>query len=185
MPISNFPQSVILGNHAYFVLDGSAYTIPTSGTSGRAAKPGASDTSWADLGIIAELDVEPKTGVKDEIFAPAPGKIVKYDEVASKHEIDVTIKLEQVTLFALQLLFKTANLSGSSNVQFNQIAATNMPFKGWLKVEKYDQGDNQFLTFDQYGVFELKSAVKFDDKHAQFELEVRGLWSTLNTGNIN
>jgi len=171
--------SLIVGSHVYFVRDGDAYTIPGAGTAGRNAKPGATDTSWNDLGIIETAGVTPSQEER-KVYAPTPGRLRLYDVHTTKNELDIKLGLEEMSPLVWELLFGTLPLTGAST-QYNPLAAPSK--KGWLKLQQY-RGDNDaaFNTVDVYVKIKVDGETKFDDNIIKTNLTCMVLHSTLNTG---
>lgn len=168
-----------LGNHGFFFRDGTAYTVPTPGTAGRASKPDAADAAWIDLGIVASA--KPEHGREEQdVFAPTPGQKRLYDVIETQRQLTWTLTLEEMSPLVFELLFGTAALT-SSSTQYNPLEGTTK--KGWLKVQQYDQADALFNTMDVFCVISVANA-EFGDGIVRVELKARVLHSTLNTGTL-
>ncbi|MDB6017667.1 MAG: hypothetical protein JWR19_2156 [Pedosphaera sp.] len=170
--------SVIIGSHLYFVREGDVFTVPGAGVAGRNAKPGATDTSWIDLGIIKDCGVTP-TREEREIFAPTPGQIRLYDVIETKRKLEYKIALQEMSPLVWELLFGTLPLTLAST-QYNPLSGPTK--KGWLKLQQYKQDDTLFNTVDSYCQLIVDGEVKFDDNVIAVNLTARQLHSTLNTG---
>lgn len=176
------PGSFILGSHAYFVRENDAFTVPSAGNAGRNAKPGATDTSWIDVGIIKDAGIA-STHEKREIFAPTPGKLSRYDVINTKRKTDIKLTLMEMPLLIWELLFGSAKLAAGANIQFNPDVVHQV--RGWLKSQMYGQSDAQTFTIDTWVNLTVSGEVKFSDQIVEAPILAEVLWSTLNTGNLN
>jgi hypothetical protein len=178
----SFPanRSIIVGNHAFFFRDGDAFTVPSSGTAARAAKPGAADAGWIDFGIISSLGVTPSKDAK-EVYAPTPGQLRLYDVIETKRKLDIKFDTEEMSSLAFEILFGTLPLTGSST-QYNPLEGVTK--KGWLKIQQYGQDDALINTLDVYVHLHVTGEVKFDDNIVKAPFEANVLHSTLNTGTL-
>ena len=170
-------EARIIGNHGFFFRNGDAFTLPAPGTAGRSAKPGATDTGWVDVGILTEVGIEPQTEERP-IFAPAPGRLRKYDVLETKDDLQITLRGEELSPLAIQALFRTAALTAAST-QYNPLEGQSL--KGWLKVQQYDQNDQLFNTVDVFVHLKV-GALTFGDDVARVEFAGSVLHSTLNSG---
>lgn len=171
----------VLGSHGFFFREGDAYTVPGAGNAGRNSKPGAADTGWIDLGVIEEATDSPVESEKIEIFAPTPGVNRLYDVLETKRKRKGKIKCKELSPLALQVLYRTANLSEAST-QFNTLEGALV--KGWLKRQIYDQNDAQRLVEDLWVMLEVASDVNVGGGLCEVEFEYTVLHSTLNTGTL-
>lgn len=172
--------SVILGNHGFFFRDGDSFTVPSSGTAGRAAKPGAADTGWVDLGILSEVTVQHDREER-QIFAPTPGVLRLYDVIETKRQLKLNLTAQEMSPFQWELLFGTPKLTTAST-QYNPFEGATK--KGWLKIQQYNQSDALFNTLDVYCHIKVSGEVSFGDNIVAATFEVVGLHSTLNTGTL-
>lgn len=171
----------VLGSHAFFFREGDAFTLPSAGTAGRTAKPGATDTGWIDLGIIEEQNTE-RESEDITVFAPTPGRLRKYDIIEVKDAMKVTFTGAELGPVAIEILYKTLALT-SASTQFNPLEGQTK--KGWLKIQQYDQNDAQRLVLDVFGRLKVTGGIKAGGGElakVQYEFEV--LHSTLNTGTL-
>ena len=172
--------SVIYGNHAFFFRDGAAFTVPSAGTAGRAAKPGAADTSWIDLGIVSELNVQHDREQR-EVFAPTPGVLRLYDVIETKRNMKITATCMEMSPMAFELIFGTLALTSASS-QYNPLEGTTK--KGWLKIQQYDQNDALANTLDIYVHIKVTGEINFGENIVTVPIEASVLHSTLNTGTL-
>lgn len=172
----------VVGMHAWFVTTGTAFTVPGAGTTARDAKPGATDTSWLDLGILKGVGIQPSEG-KVEIFAPTPGVKRLYKIINTMPRLKFTLTLEELSAFVMQLLFKSLALT-SASTQFNPIEGP-IAVEGWLKIQGYDETDTVLVVVDAYVHIVLTNDMPFDGESLlEAQLECSVLHSTLNTGTL-
>lgn len=171
---------VIAGNHLYWFAEGVAYTSPSSGTCGRESKPGAADTGWIYLGVVADISLSNASEDK-EIFKPTPGIKRRYDVVQTKRSITIKANLEELGPTAFELIFGTLRLT-SASTQYNPLEGGVK--RGWLKLQQYDQSDTIINTVDMFSFAKISGDVSFGDDLVKPQLEFSILHSTLNTGTL-
>lgn len=172
--------SVIVGNHGFFFRDGASYTVPSAGTASRTAKPGASDTSWIDLGILSELNVQHDREAR-EVYAPTPGVLRLYDVIETKRLLKITAQAVEMSPFAFELIFGTLALT-SASTQYNPLEGVTK--KGWLKIQQYNQSDAIMNTLDVYVQIKVTGEINFGENIVTVPIEAVVLHSTLNTGTL-
>lgn len=173
--------SYIIGNHTYFVRDGTSFTLPSAGTAGRSSKPGQNDTSWIDMGVIRSVSVQHSRDVVD-VFAPVPGVKRLYDRLETKRVLAATITMEEMSPLAWELLLGTLALTTSST-QYNPLEGTIK--KGWLKLVQYKQDDTTFNVTDMYCHLQVDGDTEFGDSVVAPVFKATLLHSTLNTGTLS
>lgn len=171
---------IILGSHAFFFRDGSAYTVPGAGTASRTAKPGAADPAWIDLGIISEVSIQHQREER-EIFAPTPGVLRLYDVKETKRQLLINLTTQDMSPLAFELMWGTLALTNAST-QFNPLEGSTK--KGWLKLQQYGDNDALFVTVDVFVQLKISGEVTIGDNIVSAEYEARVLHSTLNTGTL-
>lgn len=171
----------IIGNHAFFAIEGASYTVPSSGTVGREAKPGAADTSWIDVGVLDSVSIDPTTREEVKIHAPTPGRYRLYDVLEHSNELGVSLKCKELSALVVQALFGTLTLTTAST-QYNPLEGAEI--RGWLKIQQYDQLDALFNTVDVFVHLKLNGALEFGRALVEPELMGSVLHSTLNTGTL-
>lgn len=172
---------MMLGTHAFFFRDGDAFTVPTAGTAGRESKPGATDAGWVDMGVISESS-DSLDSTEVEIYKPAPGRLRLYDVLSTKDKLTVKFTTDEFGPLSVEALYRTLKLT-SASTQFNPLEG--IPKKGWLKLQRYDQDDNQRMVLDLFVRLKISGDVSMggaDLVKPQFEALV--LHSTLNTGTL-
>lgn len=173
--------SYLIGNHAYFVRDGTSFTLPSAGTASRTAKPGANDTSWIDLGIIRSTSIQHSRDTID-VFAPTPGVKRLWDRHETKRVLAVTITMEEMSPLAWELLMGTLNLTTAST-QYNPLEGATK--KGWVKLVQYKQDDTPFNTTDIWAHLAIDGDTEFGDSVVSPVFKATVLHSTLNTGTLS
>lgn len=172
-----------VGSHVLWMPDGTAFTSPAPGTSGRESKPDADETEWLDLGYISAIELDPQQEEK-EVYAASPGQLRLVDVVEIKRGLNMTVTLEEVGAFVMQLAFKSLALQeGAGAQQYNPTEGSTV--KGWMKVQQYDQADASYNTVDLYVYVRLNSALNLGDDVVRPQLFCRLLQSTLNTGQFD
>ena len=170
-----------ISSHALFFPAGKAYTVPSSGTAGRSAKPGAGDAGWINMGII-KMSKDAIGGEKKETFAPVPGKKVRYDIHRLKETLTHKFTCLEITPLAIQCLYRTLALDESSS-QFNALEGVEV--KGWLKVQRYNKDNSLVMVFDHFVDLEVSGEVDFSGEDmTTVDFEAAVLHSTLNTGTL-
>ena len=169
-----------LGSHVLFIPDGTDFSSPSSGTSGRESKPDQDDSNWIDLGYISGIEIDPQQEEK-EVWAASPGQLRLVDIIEMKRGLNFTMDLEEVGAVVLQLAFKTlALVDGTPDQQYNPTEGSTV--KGWTKIQNYDQTDAIYNTLDLYVYMRLNSALRIADDVIRPQIFCRMLQSTLNSG---
>jgi len=168
-----------IGNHAWFFRDGTAYTVPSSGTAGRASKPGATDPVYIDLGILEQLQIDPSGVQEQEVWAPSPGQLRLYDVIETKPQLKIMATLVEMSPLSYELLAKTGPLT-SASTQYNPLEGVTK--RGWLRIQQYDHNDALFNTLEVFTYIRVTNAIAFNDQVVKAEFQARVLHSTLNTG---
>lgn len=173
--------AVIYGNHGFFFKDGGSYTVPSSGTAGRNAKPGAADTAWVDMGIIEKATVQHNRDTKD-IFAPTPGVLRMHDRVETKRQIIFKLTGVEMSPLMFEMLFGTLSLT-SASTQYNPLEGGTK--RGWIKIQQYDQTDTLRNTVDMFCHIQIDGEVSFSDDIVKADYTCTGLHSIYNTGTLS
>lgn len=172
-----------IGSHVWFVREGTAFTVPSSGNASSTSKPDSSDTSWEKLAVVKSLEIDPGNQTPYELTEPSPGLLQRTDVIMPGSMPVWSVTLKQVDVLVFELAFNTLALTTSST-QFNpgERAST---VKGWIKLQAYDQNNGRVSTIDTYAALSLKAGVTFDPTQAtEVQIEIRPLFSTLNTGSL-
>jgi hypothetical protein len=175
----------VIGAHAFFFLDGAAFTVPANGTASRTAKPGATDTGWIDLGE-GDHAISPNSK-ETEFMAPSPGVRQLKDIITTARGLKIKSKLMEMQNLSYQMLLATLVLPTSGNNvaggQYNPLEAEHR-VKGWLKLQQYDERNVLINTLDVYVSGKVASDVAFGDQPVDIDIEWDVLFSTLNTGTL-
>lgn len=167
----------------WFVREGTAFTIPSSGNASSTSKPGATDTSWGKLAVVKTLEIDPGNQTPYELTEPAPGLLQRTDVIMPGSLPVWSVTLKELDVLAFELAFNTLALTTGST-QFNP-GERNATVKGWVKFQAYDQLNNSVTTVDSYASISLKSGITFDPTQVtEVQLEIKPLFSTLNTGSL-
>lgn len=126
-----------LTGHFMFAAEGLAYTVPSSGTVGRDAKPGSGDSIWStyNMGDITDFKVMPENEVAP-IKGGSPGGLMTKDLIEISRDLKITFKSQQVDPIFLRLGFASLALTTASN-QANPLEGKAL-VKGWAKFQIYD-----------------------------------------------
>lgn len=172
--------TLVIGSQAWFIPEGTAYTLPASGTVSAESKPDAADTAWVRLYAVTNFEVTPPNGDEIEIFEPSPGRLRRTRVLRTKKKMDATMTLAKVPALALQLLFGTGTATGASGENLTMLAGGDV--HGWLHFQQYDQDDVLRWTGELYCNLILDGAVAFDPtKAVEIKLKVMEEYSSLST----
>lgn len=176
-------QVEILGAHAFFFRSGAAFTLPAPGTVGRAAKPGATDPVWLDLGIV-DVGIS-KAADKKEVWEASPGVKQLKTIVRTKRKITYKIKRTELDNLAIELMWGTGVLPDSPTAagQFNPLEMDAEGVQGWLKIQYYGRAGTALVTVDHFVDMDTEDDFTPGDDPVEHGLVATGLFSTLNTGN--
>jgi hypothetical protein len=169
------------GTFAFFVEEGTAFTVPTAGTASASAKPGITDAGWISLGKIEEADREPPSiQDEEEIFAPdaETGEYVLTDIQEGGAKLTGSFTLLEHSPLIERLVWRTKALT-SASTQANPNSG-KLP-KGWLHIVTKDQSGAILDTVELYVRLKLKSAIKNSRKIGKPVVEWTALHSTLQT----
>lgn len=173
-------EARIIGNHGKFFPAGRALDGPEPvPKAGRETKPESIDPGWQDFGVLSEISIEPQTEER-VIFRPSPGRLRKYDVLETKDDLQITLRAEELSVLAIQALFRTAELDETSTIYK---PLEGQAIKGWLKVSQYDQNDHLFNSIEVFAHLKV-AAVAFGDDVARVEFTGSVLDSTLNAGTL-
>lgn len=175
---------LVVGTHAFFFREGVAFTVPTNGTAGRAAKPGSADTGWLDMGV-SDWTAAPQNKTVD-FMAPAPGARVLSDKIVTAKGLKLKGKMMELTNVLWKLLLATGHtpLSDSgAGAQYNPLEGDPV-IRGWLQLQQYDQYNTLLNTMDVYVALTVPGDVEFGENPVDVNVEADVLFSTLNTGTL-
>lgn len=173
----------VIGAHAFFFRDATAFTIPAAGTAGRSAKPGPTDPAWLDLG---EGDWTPSPNSKTvDFMAPAPGARVLKDKITTARGLKYKGKLFEIQNLTWQMIMGALDLAASpaAGGQYNPLEGEHN-IKGWLKLQQYGQDNATINTVDVYVAMQISGDVAMGENPVDVDVEADVLFSTLNTGTL-
>ncbi len=173
-------RSLIAGLHLYWFRDGVAFTVPSAGTAGREALPGAADDAWIDLGIVREGSIQ-HDREEHEIYAPLPGRKRLWEVLETKGKITISGTLEEVSPLAVELAFGADALDDDST-SFTPLDAPAK--KGWLRLQVNDELDAALTTVTVYARLKLAGPVQLGDQPVSIQIEGVVLHSSLNAGTL-
>jgi len=177
--MSLITEALILGSHAFFFREDAAYTVPSAGTCAAEAKPGASDPAWINLGPVTGAEVSEAAGDAVEQWAPLPGALRRKNIFRTKEKLDIDLTVNEVTPLALQAIFRTEVLSGSSGETANPLEGSTI--RGWLKLQLYDANDALRFALDLWCELRVNGAVSLDpSKLLEVKFSAAGLYSSAN-----
>lgn len=176
-------ESLVVGSHGYFFPTGKAFTVPSAGTAGRAAKPGSADTGWIDLGI-SRWTKSPQHQYADR-YKPAPGARQLYKRITIRRGLVLKGTLMEMSNLIWKMLHGADDdmaLTGAVS-QYNPLSG-DPQIEGWLQLQNYDQSNTLLSTEDYYVSLVVPGDVAFGDELIDVETEAHVLFSTLNTGSL-
>ena len=144
------PSVIATGDFLYFAPSGQAFTIPSAGTVGSAAKPGPTDSIWTTfaLGSVKKPATDKITSKAAKIMAPMPGTgiVTTKDLIRTEHELVMNVEMNELSRLALAGFYKSP-LIQLADTAFNPLAQ-GANFKGWLKRQRYDATNGLYLVDD-------------------------------------
>lgn len=163
MPLNTSP--LIIGSQAWFIREGTAFTLPSAGTAGAAALPAANDPLWdttTDVTLIGNIEssTDETSTEEKKVYGPSPGHLEVIAAVQTKFDRMLRFTVVDFGPLALELMTRSGALTQASST-FTPFAS---PVKrGWLKVQRYDQADALVYTERIWGILEIDGAVTFGD----------------------
>jgi len=172
--------SLVVGSQAWFIAEGTSYTLPAAGTVSAESKPDASDTAWIRLNAVQNFELTPPNGDEIAIFEPSPGRLRRTRLIRPKKVMDATMTLAKCPTLALQLLFGTGTATGASGESLSMLTGGDV--HGWLHFQQYDHDDILRWTGEFYCNLILDGAIAFDPtKNVEVKLKVMEEYSSLCT----
>jgi hypothetical protein len=174
-------RTIKAGTFAFFVEQGTAFTVPSAGTVSATAKPGITDSGWTSLGKIEEADREPPSiQDEEEIYAPdaETGEYVLTDIQEGGAKLSGSFTLLEHSPLVERLTWRTQALTSASTQATPN--SGKLP-KGWLHIVTKDQNGTILDTVELYVRLKLKSALKSSRKIGKPVVEWTALHSTLQT----
>ncbi len=173
-------ESAALFTHAFFVLQGTAFTQPAPGSASAADKPGAADAAWAagHLGDMEEFTITPESEVFEK-KAGRPGTVVTTDVIELSRGLKLGWTSVDITPLVPQLMFGTLDLTGASS-QGNPLEGP-LNVKGWLKFQAYT-GASRRITGDLWVSLKVTNPEPWSGKNVvRAKFEATTVHSALNT----
>ena len=177
-------KRIVIGSLSQLFLEGTAFTVPTSGTASGTAKPGITDTAWISAGPIKwAKSASSKT---EEYMSPQPGAYVVEDEIVLSKGLKLKGKIEKQSNLAYQLALATAAMpvSPTAGGVYNPLAGSPV-VRAWLHIQEYDQNNSLVNTVDYWVAIKASGDTNNDDKAAETPIEATVLYSTLNVGTLS
>lgn len=179
---------MFIGAHFWVVPEGTAFTSPSAGTVAQNdGWPDEDEPLWPDwnVGIVANFEVDPKYGPREEILAPSPGA-VQADNVVIPYAIpEVKFMLREVNALAIQLALNAQQLWANGAETFNPNGGGGPGMRCILKAQKYDHNNILVLNWSSWAFVQLQGALKGDPKQmTQPEFIGTLLYSDNNDGSI-
>lgn len=147
-----------IGSHAWFFEEGAAYSLPDAGVAAVDALPGADDEGWKSLGDIETWEDSMATDEEKELWKPAPGHLVRKDIIPVKQAMNFKFVSNDLTPLAAGLFYRADSVLTPSSFQFNPLSG--VPRKGWLKVQRYGQGDDLIISGDLWVRMKVTGGIK-------------------------
>lgn len=174
------------GVHAYFLIEGTAYTLPSSGTVGVAGIPDSTDTSWASnkLPTVKDFEMDPGNAALLEVMAPSPGVLQRSEIVQVGSKPVWSFSFSQWDALAIQLFAQTLPLTNSSTQANPQERQDTV--RGAIKIQIYNDKNELNAVIDCWGVLTPKGSLKFDPNNlTEWQAEFRPLFATWNSIKIS
>lgn len=167
------PRSQSLGIHFFFVRDGL-----------NSASVSAKPSSWLNLGVVDDLDIDPKDKLS-EIIGPAPGRRDRLDVVLTERVIDFSANLKQVASQIWQLAWGSLPFDATTtptDYQFNPNEGGLV--KGWAKFQGYDHDNVLRVNVEMWCALQLASPLKLGADVVSPQVRGLVIRNTLNTGSM-
>ena len=134
------PSVIATGDFLYFAPAGQAFTVPSAGTVGPAAKPGATDAIWTTfaLGTVKKPATVKKTAKETMIKAPLPnsGMIATTNVLRSELGFVMDIEMNEISRLALAGFYQSGLIALNATSFYPLAGIAN--FLGWLKIQRFD-----------------------------------------------
>ena len=99
-----------------------------------------------------------------------------------KDKLSLKFKVSELSALAIETLYRTLSLT-SASTQFNPLEGKTK--KGWLKFQRYDQGDAVTLVMDTFCRLKVDGDVSFGGSDlTKVGFEALVLHSIYNTGTL-
>lgn len=175
--------TLAIATHAFFFREGDAFTVPSAGTCGVNAKPGAADPKWISLGTIENFEDAISDEEEKKVWAPTPGHLQVKDIITTKQGMTFKLTSNDLSPLAVEAFYRTSQKLDGTSTQFNPLSA--VPRKGWLKLQRYDHNDILRFAIDLWVRLKVTGGIKGGNGDLimpEFEAEL--LYSSLNTAGV-
>ena len=169
----------IIGNHLFFLRDGSTITSPSAGDTSRSLAPDRSETTIVDLGQVGSLTVTPQVTAR-EVYAPAQGQYVLHDVLETMRGLQLSAQLNELNTFATEHIWNATKPDGAD--EYTPLGRVTM--KGWLLIDQYDELNIKRNEVDLYCYVRFDGAITFSDDLVRPTLFAQVLQSSLNKGTL-
>jgi hypothetical protein len=136
-------------------------------------------TNWTDIGEISEANIEPQVE-EIEVRAPSPGVYRRTAILQRTVDLTLTATVQQGSPLMFELLFLNA---GKITADFVPMSKAG-PCRGWWKFQNYSHEDELINVMDLWAEASV-NATRFNDDLVRYELVLKGLYSSLNSGTIS
>jgi len=154
-------RPVIIGSKFKFMRDGTAFTIPSAGTSGAAAVAGFADTGWISIGKVKDCSVNRQT---TDIEIEAPVEIDgeyhmdRLDVIPISNKLDLSFTTQEFSPLALEVIFGTGSLTSAST---GWTAGADAEKRGWVFMDFGDHTDVKLSRVPFYGLLKVDGEASF------------------------
>jgi hypothetical protein len=170
-------EVIALTTYAFFAARGASIDAVTVA---REAKPDVSpEANWTDLGIVRSFSVADNS-TTEVVQKGVPGHVVDYDVIKTADSRTFTLEMVEFNAVAVQAMFNSAVISTTFVP-----GGSGRHVQGWVKIQQYNQDDELVIAFDVWADITLPSAEIPLGGLASYSLDIRQLYSTLNTGNLS
>jgi len=176
------PTSVYqFGRKAWFMRDGTDFTLPSPGVSARESKPDGNDPAFVEIGLIESLEDDVSGGQDLEVWRGAPYHLELYEARQIKSKQMYKFTSGELSAFAHEIFYRASQIMDEDTDQFNPGSAQLR--KGWLHIEDGDADTDELArTFDLYGRLQITGGMKSEETGiVKPTWEFLKLYSTQNT----
>lgn len=153
----NAYQHLLIGSKCAIALDGSLFQQVEGGptlTVGREVKPGNSEievSAWKSLKEVDSFDINDPSGTELNLESSTyGGQVERVLSLKVNQQYSFTIKLKSVIREVLGMAFGAHLTAAGTFIPFKK----NI-FKGWVKLQSYDEAERLRLAMDAYCNFSV------------------------------
>lgn len=168
-------KDIILGLHLYFARAGAVIDTVTVSA---AAKPDTDpEANYTKVASVEDWEptFTPKIVTRR---SPSPGRYQDRASIMTSSEMTYALSLQEWTEMTFAELLLGGNTPASG--VFVPGSRTEL-LTGWWLMQGYDQNDDAIITLNVWGEATIKP-YKFGEKLDAYALQIRQLYSALNTG---